>query len=91
MQWVKPDAGPEEAQADTRDCHMRAWQEARWNAWVYQGMNVGPFYYRDALGRPYAAWPRAPFYDAFGDPYMEEMRLASFCMRAKGYQLEPTN
>jgi hypothetical protein len=30
-------------------------------------------------------------YEAWGDPYMEEQRLAHFCMRAKGYELQPTN
>ena len=89
MAWVRADADPSQTQADTQECQMQAWQEARWRAFSYPGM-YGPVYYRDALGRPYFAWPR-PFYDPFADPYMEEQRLTSFCMRAKGYELQPTN
>src|SRR5216110_1273389 len=88
MQWVKPDADPAATQSDAQQCQMQAWQEARWRGIVYQGIHR-PMYYRDALGRPYAVSPYQPFYNPFGDPYMEEMRLTSFCMRAKGYQLEP--
>ena len=87
MEWVRPDADPEQVQADSQQCRMQAWQEARWRAFEYRAM-AGPLLYRDALGRTYLA---ARPYDAFGDPYMEEMRLAGFCMRAKGYELQPTN
>ena len=87
MEWVKPDAPPEQAQADSQDCQMRAWQEARWRAIEYRAM-YGPTFYYDRLGRPV---PLIRPYDAFADPYMEEQRLAHFCMRAKGYELQPTN
>jgi hypothetical protein len=87
MAWVKPDVDEAQAQADVQQCQMQAWQEARWRALEYRAM-TGPMFYRDGLGRPYVA---ARPYDAFGDPYMEEMRLAGFCMRAKGYELQPTN
>jgi hypothetical protein len=87
MEWVKPDADPSQAQADSQQCQMQAWQEAQWRAFQYRTM-YGPAFYRDRFGRPIIA----PFaYDAFGDPYMEEQRLAHFCMRAKGYELQPTN
>ena len=87
MQWVKPDAPPEQAQADSQECQMRAWQEARWRALEYRTM-YGPTFYYARLGRPV---PLIRPYDAFADPYMEEQRLAHFCMRAKGYELQPTN
>ena len=87
MEWVKPDADPAQAQADGQECQMRAWQESRWRALEYRSL-AGPLYYRDPFGRPvYVARP----YEAWGDPYMEEQRLAHFCMRAKGYELQPTN
>jgi hypothetical protein len=89
MAWVRADADAAQAQADGRECQMQAWQEARWRAFSYQTM-YGPIPYRDALGRTYVAWPR-PMYDPFADPYMEEQRLTSFCMRSKGYELQPTN
>ena len=88
LAWVKADVEAEQVAADTRECHTHAWQEARWRAFVYQGM-YGPVYYRDSLGRPSVAWQR-PFYDSSGDPFMEESRLLDFCMRAKGYSLEAT-
>lgn len=88
MQWVKEDADPMQAEADSRACQTAAWQEARWRSFMYQGMYAHAFY-RDALGRPYYAVPRP--YDAFGDPFMEEQRLLDFCMRAKGYELQPVN
>ena len=87
MQWVKPDADPAQMKADGQECQMQAWQDAQWRALEYRAM-FGPVYYVDRLGRPVIA-PRP--YEAFADPYMEEQRLTHFCMRAKGYALEPTN
>lgn len=87
MAWVKPDFDPAQAQADGQECQMRAWQEARWRAAEYRAM-IGPMFYTDRFGRPVTM---ARPYDAFADPYMEEQRLAHFCMRAKGYELQPTN
>ena len=87
MEWVREDADPAQTQADSQDCQMKAWQEARWRALQYRAM-LGPAYYRDAAGRTFVV-PRP--YDALADPYMEEQRLAHFCMRAKGYELQPTN
>ena len=87
MAWVKPDADPQQAQADSQECQMQAWQEARWRSLEYRAM-LGPLFYTDRLGR---AVVMARPYDAFADPYMEEQRLAHFCMRAKGYDLQPTN
>ena len=89
MAWGRADADAAQAQTDGQECQMQAWQEARWRTLQYQALH-GPAYYRDALGRPFVAWPR-PFYDPFADPFMEEQRLTSFCMRAKGYELQPTN
>jgi hypothetical protein len=85
MQWVKTDAAPEQTQADAKECQMNAWQEARWRSFSYYGM--GPFLYRDRFGRPFAA-PYGPFGDPFGDRFMDESRLAHFCMRSKGYELQ---
>ena len=87
MEWVRADGDPEQAQADAQECQMQAWQEARWRALEYRAM-WGPAFYYDRFGRPFAA-PMP--YGAFGDPYMEEQRLAHFCMRAKGYELQPRN
>jgi hypothetical protein len=82
VQWVRADADAAQADADSKDCQMRAWQEVRWYSYSY-------------LAYPYYRYPYGPFSGRFGDPFgdrfMEESRLASFCMRSKGYELEPTN
>lgn len=86
MQWVRADADAAQADADSKDCQMQAWHEARLRSFT----NLGPYYmYRDPFGRPYLAPSR--FADPFGDRFMEESRLANFCMRSKGYELAPTN
>ena len=86
MQWVKPDATPEQLGQDSIQCQQDAWREARMHGWYYRPF--GPVPYRDASGRRFFAWPYGPFGDPFGDPYLEEGRLAAFCMRNKGYRLE---
>jgi len=91
MEWVKPDATPEQVAADSQACDEEAWRMLRW-----YGMGYGPFYepfsawmYRDGWGRPFVGPAFGPFYDPLADRYMEEQRLANFCMRAKGYELAP--
>jgi hypothetical protein len=85
--WVRADADAAQVEVDSRECQMQAWQEARWRSLSYSGYY--PYMYRDAFGRPFAA--PGPLWDPFGDRLMEESRLANFCMRAKGYELQPTN
>jgi hypothetical protein len=88
MQWVKTDMTPEQFRADAQYCQQEAWREARFRAWASPRL-ASPVVVRDAAGRPYVAWTHSPFYDPFGDSFMEESRLAQFCMRSKGYRLEP--
>jgi hypothetical protein len=90
MEWTKPDTSPEQFTADSQQCEMAAWREARWGYMDNYGA-FGPWMYRDAFGRPFAGRPFGPFYDPLGERYMEEQRLANFCMRAKGYELAPAN
>jgi hypothetical protein len=85
MQWVKEDAPPAQVSADAAHCQQEAWREAQFRAWAYRPF--APILLRDPAGRPYVAW-NSPLYDPFGDRFMEESRLAQFCMRAKGYRLE---
>lgn len=86
MQWVKQDATPAQIEADAQYCQQEAWREAQYRAWAYRPF--APLLLRDPAGRPYVAW-NSPLYDPFGDRFMEESRLTQFCMRAKGYRLEP--
>lgn len=86
MQWVKEDATQEQLDADVAQCQQEAWREAQFRAWAYRPF--APILLRDPAGRPFIAW-NSPLYDPFGDRFLEESRLAQFCMRAKGYRLEP--
>ena len=87
MQWVKPDATAQERERDAIACQQEAWHEARWRAWYYRPFPMASF--RDAAGRRFFPGPYGYYADPFGDPYLEEGRLASFCMRSKGYELVP--
>jgi hypothetical protein len=84
MQWVKEDATPQQLQDDSIQCQQDAWREARSRAWYYRPLG-GPIITRDNrfIGWPYGSG------DPFWDPYLEESRLTQFCMRSKGYALEP--
>jgi hypothetical protein len=86
MQWVKQDATPEQLDSDVSECQQQAWREARYRAfWYRPGI---PYIIQDPLGRRVFISPPGPFYDPFGDQFMEESRLANFCMRSKGYELQ---
>lgn len=87
LQWVKADANPEQFDKDMHDCQQEAWREASIHSWNY--FPLGPTMFRDSLGRRFLAWPTGPFSDPFGERFMEESRLAHFCMRSKGWQLVP--
>ena len=87
MQWVKPDASAGQLEQDSVQCQQDAWREARLRGWYYPPMV--PYAARDRLGGPFVAWPYGPYGDPFGDPFLEEGRLAQFCMRNKGYELVP--
>ena len=87
MEWVRPDVTPEERDQDSFACQQQAWHEARLRYWYYR-----PFPYMgyfDPGGRRFFGAPFGPYSDPFGDPFLEEGRLASFCMRSKGYELVP--
>ena len=87
MQWHKENTTAEQLASDQEDCRVRAWEEASFHAWQYQGM-WGPAYARDAYGRG-VMWPNNPVVDPYGYQMLEENRLTQFCMEAKGYKLVP--
>ena len=87
MEWVKADSTPEQVDADSLQCQRDAWYEANSRYWYYRPL--APMVFRDSLGRPVFARPYGYASDPFGDPMLEEARLAQFCMRNKGYELAP--
>ena len=87
MRWVRPDVTPDQAVADEELCRQQAFREARFQYLGYGAF--GPWMYRDAFGRPLFFPPGGPFFDPTMERYYDEARLTDFCMRAKGYPLEP--
>jgi hypothetical protein len=86
MQWVRQDTSPAQLSEDLAQCRQDAWREAQWHAFMYRPF--GPTYVVDRFGRPHLL-SYSPFGGPFGDTFIEESRLAHFCMRAKGYDLVP--
>lgn len=87
VEWTKPGVTAEQFAADRRQCQQDAWQEANWLVLDRTYSYGGRWVYPDPLGRPLIGYPYAPFGDPFGERYLQETRLADFCMRAKGYEL----
>ena len=90
MQWVRDGAvpAPEVLEQDASTCRREAWHEAQYRSWAYN-RPFAPTIRRDSFGRSFVAWPNSAYPYPFGDPFFEEVRLADFCMRAKGYELVP--
>jgi hypothetical protein len=86
MQWTRENTTDAEFSRDAAECRHLAWQEALARARMFRP--VGPLVGRDAAGRPLLL-ARPVFPDLFDDRFMEEARLADFCLRARGYRLEP--
>jgi hypothetical protein len=87
MQWIKADTTPEQMNKDALECQQYGWREARLRAGFPRPW--GPVIVHDAAGHAFVVWPEGPFADPFNDPFMEEGRLAQFCMRSRGYELVP--
>lgn len=77
MEWYRPDVSAAETEEDAKQCQDAAW---RATSWTY--LSYGPY----PFGRAY--W--GPWASPYNDRFMEEARLADYCMQAKGYRLEPT-
>jgi hypothetical protein len=76
MAYQRPGVTQAQAEGDERECRSMAEYEAAQAMWM-------PW-------RPYGLRPYRPF---LNDPMLERMRgerdLADFCMRARGYRLQP--
>jgi hypothetical protein len=82
--WSKDDASAEQVQKDKHACEEEAYREVQKR---YASLpTVGPALISDSTARRLNVYPSGPFADQFGTQLQEELRLASECMRAKGYQ-----
>ena len=86
MQWSRQDASPERLASDARECQDEAIRKAQ--SRPYSTLTIGPMVQQDSTARSLNAYPGGPYADPYGERYMEERRLASACMRARGYRLE---
>jgi hypothetical protein len=87
MQWARPGSTPAELDADLKQCQQQAWQET--NERYIAAHGFSPWLNRDAFGSPFTFGTVGPFFDPYHDRRLEEGRLANFCMRVKGYDLQP--
>lgn len=88
LAWTRSGVSAEELRQDVAYCRQEAWREAQWNSFLFLNRYSGAATVVDAQGRRFVV-PYAPFGSPFGDRYIDEARLAHFCMRAKGYELVP--
>ena len=88
VQWARQDTQPEQLDRDLAYCRQEAWREAQTRSFFFMNRTYSATTVVDPQGRPILV-PLSPFGGPFGDPYIEESRLAHFCMRAKGYDLVP--
>jgi hypothetical protein len=87
MAWQKPGVSMVEAQADSRECNLLARNQAFRESFVagygYPGYGY-PYY-------PYGPYGYRRSY--YNDPFMyrgqRESDLQDFCLRARGYSLQP--
>jgi hypothetical protein len=83
MQWVKPDAAADEVRGDEQACRVAAAREASYhNYWSQHRMQPV------IAGPGQMIWPSGAFVDPYAQQFLDENRLAHFCMESKGYQLK---
>jgi hypothetical protein len=87
MQWTRQDANAEQLSRDLKECQAEAFWEAQSRPFGFP--HIGPALVQDSTGRRFFVYPYGPFADPYGDRFMEEGRLAHWCMRSRGYQLAP--
>ncbi len=83
MQWVKADVTAEQVRGDEQACRLAAAREASYHGYWYQhGMQPV------VVGPGQVIWPSGAYADPYGRQFIDENRLAHFCMESKGYQLK---
>jgi hypothetical protein len=83
MQWVKADAAADQVRGDEQACRLAAAREASDHGYWYQHRM------QPVVGAPgQVIWPSGAFVDPYAQQFLDENRLAQFCMESKGYQLK---
>jgi hypothetical protein len=83
MQWVKPDVAAAQVRSDEQACRLAAVREAGYHGYWYQ-QRMQP-----AVVAPgQVIWPSGAFVDPSAQQFLDETRLAQFCMESKGYELK---
>lgn len=82
MEWVKPDAGAEQVRSDEQACRLAAAREASDHGYWYQH-HLQPV----VVAPGQAIWPSGAFVDPYARQFLDESRLAQFCMESKVYEL----
>ena len=86
LQWSRQD-GSAAPQKEVEDCEDAA--RAQVAARPYGYMVVDPLIVQDSVSRRVNAYPPGVFADPYGDRFVEENRLTSACLQARGYELKP--
>ena len=82
MEWVTPDAGVDQVRSDEQACRLAAAREASDHGYWYQH-RMQPV----VVAPGQVIWPSGAFVDPYAQQFLDENRLAQFCMESKGYAL----
>ena len=83
MEWVKPDAVAEQVRRDEQACRVAGAREASYHGYWYQH-RMQPV----VVAPGQVIWPSGAFVDPSAQQFLDENRLAQFCMESKGYELK---
>lgn len=87
QQWSRPDASASQAAKDADECQDMAYRKMQAKPYPY--LAVDPLIVQDSFERAQNRYPPGAFVDPYGERFIEEGRLASGCMRSRGYALTP--
>jgi len=87
MQWTRPDATSAQVEKDSQECEELAYRQMQAKPYPY--LAVDPLIVQDSFARAQNRFPPGVFVDPYGDRFIEEGRIASQCMRSRGYASTP--
>src|SRR5688500_18386922 len=77
--WIKPHAAVAQVRGDKQACRVAAAREASYHSYWYQH-RMQPV----IAGPGQTIWPSGAFVDPYAQQFLDEHRLAHFCMESKG-------